>query len=146
MKRVYRGLKRYGHEALRGHVLQTAQEGRSRHPDLSAPGAVLALIQDEAVVRYPTDLVFDASRLSPGFFAEVEAQRASGTGTATLIVHPHFEGRGLDLAYLVAYHVPAINYGKMASHEDAEAFGATLLGVDVETYYARVCALADELA
>lgn len=146
MKRVYRGLKRYGHEALRGHVLQTAQNGRSRHPDLSTPEAVMALVKDDAVVRYPTALEFDADRLSPGFFAEVEAQRASGTGAATLIVHPHFEGRGLDLAYLVAYHIPAINYGKMASHEDAEAFGAKLLGVDVQTYYARVCALADELA
>ena len=40
---------------------------------------------------------------------------------------------------------PGINYGDIATHEEAELFGATLLGLDQEHYYATLCKLADSL-
>jgi hypothetical protein len=36
-----------------------------------------------------------------------------------------------------------VNYGEIVSHEEAELFGATLLGMDVEEYYRALCDLAD---
>lgn len=146
MKRIYRGLKRYGHEALRGHVLQTAEKARALHPALGSSESLRALLSDNEVVRFETQLVFDAARLEPGQFAESVSEPQEGGQQFTLYVHPDFEGRGEDLVCLVAYHIPSINYGKMASNEDAEAFGATLLGLEVDDYYARVCKLADELS
>ncbi len=145
MKRNFRGLKRHGHEALRGHVLQTAEKARARHPALGSPESLRVLLLDAEVVRFETQLVFDASRLEPGQFAESVSELLDGGQRFTLYVHPHFEARGTDLVCLVAYHIPSISYGKMASSADAEAFGATLLGLEVDDYYARVCKLADEL-
>ncbi|RMH13718.1 MAG: hypothetical protein D6695_03240 [Planctomycetota bacterium] len=62
-----------------------------------------------------------------------------------LFLHPHFETRPDTWAALIAYHIPSINYGEIVTHEEAEFFGATLLGMDVETYYQTVCALADSM-
>lgn len=140
MKRVYRGLKRYGHEALRAHVLQIADLGRQRHGPIEGPGALAALLADRDCVRFETDLVFDAAPLEPGLFADSVA----GEGQRlTLYVHPLFRDRPADLPLVVAYHIPSICYGKMASSDDAEAYGARLLDLEVDDYYARLCQLAE---
>lgn len=140
MKRIYRGLKRHGHEALRQHVLHIAHLGRERHGPIDGPEALARLLADRDCVRFETRLAFDAAPLPPGLFADAvqaEDQRF------TLYVHPVFRDRPEDLPWLVAYHVPSICYGRMASCDDAEAFGAALLGVSTEVYYQRVCALAE---
>ncbi len=46
---------------------------------------------------------------------------------------------------LIAYHIPVINYGTIVEALDAELFGATLLGLEVEAYYQALCELADAL-
>ena len=60
-------------------------------------------------------------------------------------MHPLFENRPDDLPLLVAYHVPSINYLDVATHVEAELFGAALLGLSVDDYYARLCELADSI-
>lgn len=140
MRRVYRGLKRYGHEALRAHVLQIADLGRQRHGPVKDPVALAALLMDRDCVRFETELVFDDAPLAPGLFADVVAK---GDQRRTLYVHPIFRERPADLPLVVAYHIPSICYGKMASSDDAEAYGARLLDLEVDEYYARLCSLAE---
>jgi hypothetical protein len=58
-------------------------------------------------------------------------------------VHPHYEHHTDVLPLLITYHLVSVNYGDIATHEEAELYGATLLGLPVEEYYRRLCELAD---
>jgi len=134
-----------GYEALRGHVVEKALAARRKHgPEIDA-ASLARLLADKEVVRFPTTLAFDASRLQPGEFAYAAANGLRPSAGFTLCVHPHFEHRPEALPLLVAYHIPTINYLDVVTNREAELFGAALLGLPVEDYYARLCALADEL-
>jgi hypothetical protein len=134
-----------GYEALRAHVVERALAARSRYgPDLDA-GAILRLLQDPEVVRFPTELVFASSALLPGEFACPLPKGEHPKDGFTLAVHEHFANRPEALPYLVAYHIPSINYLDVVTNREAELFGAALLGLEVDEYYRRVCALADQL-
>jgi hypothetical protein len=39
-----------------------------------------------------------------------------------------------------------INYGSIVETPEAELYGATLLGLEVEAYYQALCELADAMA
>jgi len=134
-----------GYEALRGHVVDKAIAARKKHGPLEDERAVRALLADKDVVRFPTTLAFDASRLQPGEFAFAASNGPRPADGFTLFVHPHFEQRPEALPLLVAYHVPSINYLDVVTNREAELYGAALLGLTVEDYYTRLCALADEL-
>ena len=45
----------------------------------------------------------------------------------------------------VAYHNPVINYGHIVEAGDAELYGATLPGPEVEAYHQALCELADSM-
>jgi hypothetical protein len=135
-----------GLAALRAHLIQKAEELRVQHPQLAAVKALQALLADSRAVRFPTRLVFSAAELLPGEFAWPKPLGESPSAGFELCVHPALEQRPADLALAVAYHLVAINYLDVPGAAEAELFGATLLGLDVEDYYARLCALADELS
>lgn len=134
-----------GYEALRAHVVEKALAARRRHgPSIDAE-AIRRLLQDPEVVRFPTELVFGSSALLPGEFAcPLPKGEHPGDGF-TLVVHELFANQPEALPYLVAYHIPAINYLDVVTNREAELFGAALLGLEVDEYYRRVCALADQL-
>ena len=46
---------------------------------------------------------------------------------------------------LVLYQLVLVNYGEFASAEDAETFGAAVLGITRDEYYQTLCELADQL-
>ena len=131
--------------ALRDHVRVKALEARARHPNLAGEAAVRAFLADEECVRYPTSLDFNAEKLEPGEFAWAEPLGASPGAGFQLHIHPRFQGDSELLPRLVAYHVVKINYGDIATFEEAEIYGATLLGLDVEEYYQSLCEAADAL-
>ncbi|MSR63914.1 MAG: hypothetical protein EXS08_15925 [Planctomycetes bacterium] len=134
-----------GYEALRGHVVDKALAARRKYgPELDA-AAILRLLADREVVRFPTELAFDASLLQDGEFAWAMPKGEHPSDGFTLIVHSRFEHRPEALPYLVAYHIPTINYLDVVTNREAELYGAALLGLEVDEYYRRLCALADEL-
>jgi hypothetical protein len=45
----------------------------------------------------------------------------------------------------VAYMIPLINYGDIITDEHCVAYGATLLGMLQEEFYAAICRLADRV-
>jgi hypothetical protein len=60
-------------------------------------------------------------------------------------VHPYFATQPDRVPYLVLYQLVAVNYGEFASAEDAEAFGASALGLSQDEYYRTLCQMADEI-
>ena len=134
-----------GLEALRGHVVQKALEARRRHGpgfDRESLGRMLA---DAEIVRFETELRFDAAPLQRGEFGWAEPRGDDPREGFVLVLHPALEERSELLPLAVAYHVPSINYLDVATRHEAELFGAALLGLGVEEYYRKVCAMADEL-
>jgi hypothetical protein len=135
-----------GYEALRGHVVEKARLARARHGPVIDEGAMLRILLDPEVIRFPTVVRYDAEPLQPGEFAWPMPRGEKPSDGFTLVIHPCFEGRPDVMPLLAAYHVVAINYLDLATHVEAELFGATLLGMEVDDYYERLCRLCDEIA
>lgn len=131
--------------ALRDHASRRGQEARAAYGTVVDCATIFRMLDDRSVVRYPTSIVFDAAPLEAGEFAYPEPRTSSGELSYRLCVHPAFRDRDDVLPLLIAYQLVRINYGDIATHEDAEAFGAALFNFEVDEYYKRVCAAADEV-
>jgi hypothetical protein len=134
-----------GYRALQGHIVDKAELARQRYGPLVDAQALRRILLDRDIVRHPTELVFDGATLRKGEFAHAQMVEGSSPRSFQLLLHEYFRDREADWPLLAAYHIPSINYLDLVTNEEAELFGATLLGLEVEAYYARVCALADEL-
>jgi hypothetical protein len=134
-----------GKRALRDHVLERAHIARTKYGPTIDVEAIMRLLDDRTVVRYPVGIRFDATGLRIGEFAYAEPLAEDPKQGFCLFVHPAFEARREILPLLIAYHIPPVNYGDIAEPEDCEAFGAALLGLSVESYYQRLCELADSI-
>jgi hypothetical protein len=135
-----------GRKALRDHVIDRALLARERYGDLRDHATFLRFLEDRELVRYPVAIEFAADVLEPGELAwpaPVGPRPADGFRMA---VHPRFERRPDAVPLVVAYQLVAVNYGDIAGPEEAELFGATLLGLDAGAYYEALCRLADEPA
>ena len=134
-----------GYAALRGHVVERALLARARHGSTFDEEGLRALFADPEVMRFPTRLAFGEEGLLPGEFAWARPDGAGPGDGFTLVVHPWFEERWDVVPLLALYHVVSINYLDVATHEEAELYGSTLLDLDREDYYARLCELADSI-
>lgn len=132
-------------QSLRDHVVSKALEGRRKHAGPIGRAAMLEMLQDRSVVRYPLGVRFDAEPLRLGEFACLEALGDHPSAGYCLFIHPEFEPVDDLLPLLIAYYIPAVNYGEVATHVESELFGATLLGIDVEEYYKILCSVADSV-
>ncbi len=64
----------------------------------------------------------------------------------TVFVHPRFAAQLDRVPPLVLHQLVAVNYGDFVSPDDAETFGASVLGIPRDASYHARCELADELA
>lgn len=144
--------------SLRDHVVAKARAARARYADGSGAAAtgtggiggidraaLLRMLEDRAVVRYPLGIRFDAGPLKTGEFACLEPLGDHPSDGYCLFIHPLFAPVDHLIPALVAYYIPSVNYGDVVSHVEAEHFGAALLGLDVDAYYTMLCAAADSL-
>ena len=131
--------------ALKDHLSEKAMDSRLRHGMYIDADSIIKMLDDPAFVRYPVTLRFDDAALEAGEFAIPVPQGEHPSAGFCLCIHPYFEQQPEAWPLLIAYHIPSINYGDIVSNEDAEHFGATLLGLDVETYYEALCELADSV-
>jgi len=129
--------------SLRDHIITKATDARLRRGGLIDKQVMLQLLDDRSVVRYPLGVRFDAEPLQPGEFACLEPLGSHPSDGFCLYIHPTFETVDDLFPLLVAYYIPSVNYGEVASHTEAELFGATLNGIDVEEYYKILCSVAD---
>jgi hypothetical protein len=88
---------------------------------------------------------FDAAPLRSHEFACPQPLGFYASDGYCLFVHPSFRRQPENLPLLVAYHIPSINYGGIVEPQHAELYGATLLGLEVGTYYRALCELADSI-
>ncbi|MDF1798417.1 MAG: hypothetical protein P1V81_04520 [Planctomycetota bacterium] len=130
-----------GYEALREHIVERALLCRERYGLTIDWPTLERILEDREFVRFPVRLRFADEPLLPGEFANPSPV---GDGFE-LCIRPCFQGDQAALVPLVLYHLPTVNYLDLATHVEAELFGATLLGIEVEQYYARVCELADRM-
>lgn len=135
-----------GKRALRDHVLERAHLARRKHGPIIDDTAIMRILDDREIVRYPVGVRFDADALQAGEFAHAQPLGDHPKQGFCLFVHPSFEPRRDMWPLLIAYHIPPVNYGDITEPEDCEAFGAALLGLDVEAYYTLLCEAADSLA
>ncbi|TNF22375.1 MAG: hypothetical protein EP329_28760 [Deltaproteobacteria bacterium] len=131
--------------SLSDHVRRTALDARALYGPSFDQAALERLLEDRRCCRFPTRIVFDAAGLEPGTFSAAEPLGDDPREGYVIRVHPRFERRPLLLPLLVAYQLVVVNYGDIATHEEAELFGATLLGLSVDDYYQTLCLVADSL-
>lgn len=132
-------------QAFHEHLVEKATLARFKYGLYIDTDAVLLMLDDDSVVRYPTTVVFDASPLQPHEFAYPQPVGFHASDGYALCIHPSFRSQREIWPLLIAYHVPVINYGSIVEADDAELYGATLLGLDVEAYYNALCELADAM-
>ena len=130
-------------QSLRDHVVTKAIDARMARAGKIDRVTMMRMLEDRAVVRYPVGVRFDAEPLQPGEFACLESLGDHPRDGFCLYVHPMFENVDELIPLLVAYYIPSMNYGEVVSHVEAEMFGSTLLGIDVDEYYTILCSVAD---
>lgn len=130
-------------QSLRDHVVAKAGDARRARGGVVDRAELFRLLDDRAVVRYPMGVRFDAEPLRPGEFACLQPLGEHPRQGFCLFVHPMFEPDEALLPLIVAYFIPSVNYGDVATHVEAELFGSTLLGLDIDEYYALLCRAAD---
>mgnify|MGYP001160173936 CR=1 FL=1 len=129
--------------SLREHVVDRAHRARLARGGHLDTHAVLAMLEDRAVVRYPIGVRFDPGPLRRGEFACLEPLSERPIDGFCLWVHPRFADDPALLPVIIAYYIPSVNYGDVSTHIEAELFGSTLLGVGREEYYRSLCSAAD---
>lgn len=133
-------------QSLRDHVMAKAAEARAKHPDVASRAGIMQLLEDRSAVRYPLGIRFDSEPLQHGEFACLESLGDRPSDGFCLFIHPMFEPVSDLLPLLIAYYVPSVNYGEVATHVEAELYGSTLLAIEVEEYYRILCSVADSAA
>src|ERR1051326_8124973 len=118
-------------QSLAAHAAEKGVELREKYGPHIGWNELRRILEDRSVVRYPCEIVFDASGLLEGGFK--------------IHLHPLFMTQLAQVPLLVLYQLVLVNYGEFASADDAESFGAAALGIDKEQYYESLCELADQL-
>ncbi len=138
-------LEKLGQDSLREHLLAQAVVAHHRHSPLTADRLEL-LLKDPECVRHPTRLVFEFGEMALHQFAQPDVDwRNAELDGRVLYLRPSLRDRPDLLPLAVAYMIPLINYGDVISDAHCLAYGATLLGMMEDEYYAAVCRLADDV-
>lgn len=131
--------------AFLDHLADKAMAARLKYGLYIDTDTILRMLDDRAVVRYPTAIVFDASPLQPHEFAFPQPVGFHPSDGYALCIHPRARQQREVLPLLIAYHIPVINYGDVVDAGAAELYGATLLGLGVDAYYEALCEIADAM-
>lgn len=133
-------------ESLNTHVAVKGAELCEKYGPHIRWKELLRILEDRACVRYPCEIVFDATPLEPGEVAHPIPKGERLADGFAMHVHPFFMTQLERVPFLVLYQLVAVNYGEFASADDAETFGAAALGLTKEEYYLTLCELADQIA
>lgn len=134
-----------GKIALRDHIAAKAHDARLRYGLYIDAETIIRMLDDRTIVRFPVGVRFDAEGLEPGELAYPMPLGDRPTEGFCLFIHPALEEQTDLLPLVIAYYIAPINYGEIVTSEEAELFGATLLGLDISTYYQAMCEIADAL-
>ena len=133
------------HSAVSNHAIEKAKEIRARYGPVIDYPAMLRIIDDRKSIRYPLKIQFVSDGIEPGLFGKTEAVSETPEDGYIISLHQHFEDQPEVLPALILYQSVLVNYGDLATADDAELFGSAVLDMDREDYYARIVALTDAL-
>lgn len=133
-------------QSLNSHMAAKGAEIREKYGPTIGWNELLQILNDRACVRYPCEIVFDAGPLQAGEFAHPVARGDRPEDGFFMHVHPYFATQPERVPCLALYQLVLVNYGEFASADDAETFGASVLGLSRDDYYAVLCQMADEIA
>ena len=133
-------------QSLNAHVAAKGAEIREKYGPHIGWRELTQILNDRSCVRYPCEIVFDAGPLQPGELAYPRPNGERPDAGFTLYVNPLMMMRLEQVPQVVLYQLVLVNYGEFASPEDAETFGANVLGLSKAAYYHALCELADEVA
>jgi len=138
----------HNEEARQNLSAQMATQGAEIHnrygPEIGW-SALKRLLEDRSCVRYPCEIRFDSAPLLPGEFAHPVPRGNVPEDGYIIYVHPVYETQLERVSYLVLHQLVWVNYGASAEADDAEAFGAVVLGLSREDYFSALCELAGQL-
>ena len=136
-------LEQVGQRSLRDHIIAQAEVAREKHGPLTF-ARLDALLHDSVCVRYPVRLVYEFGEMALHQFGQPDHDWRDETGRGRVLYLRPALREHPDLTVLaVAYLIPLINYGEVATDEHCLAYGAALLGQSEDEFYLKLCALAD---
>lgn len=103
------------------------------------------LLEDRSVIPYPCELRFDADLLLPGEFGHTFAKGVNPEEGFTLYLHPVYSAQPSVWPQLVVHQLAQVLSGQQVSAEEAEVFGAQVLGLSREEYFQTLCELAGQV-
>jgi hypothetical protein len=130
-------------QSLNEHVAAKGAGIRAKYGPHIGWRELQQILEDRACVRYPCEIVFDAAPLEPGEFAHPVAKGERPEDGFAMHVHPVYLAQLAQVPWLVLYQLVLVNYGEFASADDAETFGAAVLGISRDEYYGGLCELAE---
>lgn len=130
-------------QALHAHALEGAERVRRNLGGALCSQNLPEFLEADGCLRCPTELCFDEYDFEAHQFAEPEFITISGQQKCILHLRAKYETRAEDHPYLVAYMAACINYRDAATAALCEEYGAALLGLEVQTFYEKVCAIVD---
>ncbi|MBC8202013.1 MAG: hypothetical protein H8E86_08195 [Planctomycetes bacterium] len=133
----------HARQVLRDHITMIAKRSFEKYGPAITMDVMERVLADRDIIRRETTWRFDNSILEAGEFAMAVAQGDS----YVIAVHDLFKENQESLPWVIAYHLATVNYGEhVIESDEAELFGASLLGMDVEEYYEKICLIIDNLA
>ncbi|MEA3302064.1 MAG: hypothetical protein U9Q75_02210, partial [Pseudomonadota bacterium] len=126
------------HSAVSRHAIEKAKEIRTRYGPVIDYAAVLHMLEDRKSIRYPVEICFVSEGIEPGMFANTRAVSENPDDGYVISLHQHFEDQTDVLPALILYQSVLVNYGDLATADDAELFASTLLRVERDEYYAQI--------
>ena len=133
-------------QSLNAHVAAKGAEIRLKFGPQIGWDQLQRICEDRSCVRYPCEIVFDESNLGPGELAHPDPKGARPEDGFSMAIRPAFRTDLEGAVGPILYQLVLVNYGAFASPEDAEAFGAAVLGIEEEEFYQSLCRLADKVA
>jgi len=138
-------LAQAGEHALREHLVAQAQVAHAKYAPFDAP-MFDSLLADPSCLRHPVRLVYEFGPMAMHQFAHPDLDwRNTEADGRVLYLRPMLRDRPDLVLLAVAYMIPVLNYGDIATDGHCLAYAATLLGLTEDECYLRICAMADHI-
>ncbi len=145
MRKVKKRAGKVIHSAVSKHAIEKAKEIRARYGPVIDYSAVLQILDDRRCIRYPLKIQFVADGIEPGLFGKTEPVSGIPDDGYIIFLHQRYEDQPDVLPALILYQSVLVNYGDLATADDAELFGSAVLDMDRDAYYDQIVALTDAL-
>jgi hypothetical protein len=122
-----------------------AREIRQQYGPEIGWNKLLGVIQDRRCAYFPCEICFDAAPLLPGESAYPTAKGQHPEDGYILNLHPRYANQLHQAIYLVLHQLALVNFGEAITLDDAETFGALVLGVSKDDYYQTLCELSGQI-